>query len=68
MCVKPVLCLIENNAQRSVDYILGYLITPVSGQAVEDDGIFVGNAHELGVDLIVLEDLDSLGLLGFLTH
>ena len=50
MSVEPVLCFVENDALRSVNDVLGYLVTPVSGQAVEEDRVLVSNAHELGGD------------------
>ena len=68
MGMEPVLGFLEDIASRAVDDILCNFIASVCGQTVEEDSILVGNAHELGVDLIILEDLDSLGLLGFLTH
>ena len=58
--MQPVLSLIENDALRTVYDFLSYLIASVSREAVHEDGVLVSNAHELAVDLIILEDLDSL--------
>ena len=68
MSMESVLCFVENNALRSVDNVFCYFIASVSREAVHEDSVLVSYAHELGVDLIVLEDLNSLGLLSFLTH
>ena len=66
--MESVLSLFENEALRSVDYIFCNLISAVSGEAVEEHSILVSYAHDLAVNLVVLEDLNSLSLLSFLTH
>ena len=66
--MESVLGFIENNALRSVDNVFCNFIASVSREAVHEDSVLVSYAHELGVDLIVLEDLNSLSLFSFLAH
>ena len=68
MCMKPVLSLLEYYALRSVDNILGYLVSAVSREAVKEDSVLMSSVHDVAVYLIILEDLNAHCLFFFLAH
>ena len=50
--MQPVLGLVEDGRLRAVHDLLGDLLAVVRGQAVQDERLLAGLAHELGVDAV----------------
>src|SRR5689334_20315940 len=48
--VQAVLGLVPHSRLRPVQDLLGDLLAPMRGQAVEDDGVVAGHAQQLVVD------------------
>ena len=58
--VEPVLGLVEDDALRSVDDLGGDLLSPVRGEAVHYDAGGLRDAEQIGIDLVVVEQLDRV--------
>ena len=55
--VQPVLGLVEHDRLRTVDHLVGDLLAAMGGQAMHEDRVLGGVAHQLGVDLIGREQV-----------
>src|SRR5689334_10720539 len=50
--VEAVFGLVEHDRLRTVDHLIGDFLAAMGGQAVHEDGITLGQRHQLAVDLI----------------
>ena len=66
--MQPVLCLLEDERARRIDYLVGNFIAPMRRQTMHKDGIGLRLGEQLGVYLIRLEDVAPRCRLGFLSH
>ena len=50
--MEPVFRLVEDHGLLSVDHLVGDLFTAMGGQAVHEERVRLGVAHEVGVHLV----------------
>jgi hypothetical protein len=55
--VQAVFGLVEHHRLRAVDHLVGDLLAAMGRQAVHEQRVGLGQRHQLGVDLIGLEQL-----------
>ena len=58
--VQAVLGLVEHHRLRAVDHLVGDLLAAMRGQAVHEDRLRLGERHQLGIDLIGLEQIVAM--------
>ena len=66
--MQPVLGLVEDRRLRAVDDLLGDLLAVVRRQAVQDERLLPGLAHEIRVDAVAGEVAPPPLVLGLLAH
>ncbi len=66
--MEPVLSLIKDNALWRVDYVCSYFFTPVSREAMHDNGIRFCHGKKSLIQLVVLKCLPSSLDFSFLSH
>ena len=60
--VQPVLGLVEDHGLRSVHDLVRDLLAAMGGQAMHEDRVLVGHAHQRAVDLIGLQQVVAAAL------
>ena len=68
MGVHAIGRLLDDDALRSVDDLVGDLLSASGGQAVHEQGILIGVRHQAGVYLVIGEIAAADFLLAFLAH
>ena len=60
--------IIGNETLRALDDLINNFLVAMGRQAMHDNGVLAGDAHEQGIDLIGLKRFPALSLFVFLTH
>ena len=57
MSMQTVFRFVKYEGTRAVNDLFGNFISPVSRQAVQENRILIGNGEQVGIYLIILENL-----------
>ena len=60
--MQAIFRFIPNNALRAVDHVGHDLFATVGGQAVHENGVFVGFGQFPGARLLIVEDVPTFGI------